>query len=50
MQTYEMDTKLVVILTCHSELIGKIFHEAGAEHVICIKKEFEIGGKLHWFL
>jgi hypothetical protein len=48
MQTYDMDTKLVVILTCHSELIGKIFHEAGAEHVICIKKRCEIDGKLQF--
>ena len=28
--------KAVVVLSCHSELIGNIFHNAGIKHVICI--------------
>ena len=30
--------KFVFIATCHSEFAGEIFHAAGVEHVICVKK------------
>jgi hypothetical protein len=32
----------VCILACHSEFAAKIFHEAGAKHVIGINEKFEI--------
>jgi len=31
--------EFVVVATCHSEFVGRIFLEAGAEHVICIRKQ-----------
>ena len=34
--------QLVVVATCHSEFVGEIFQEAGAQHVICIHKDFEV--------
>ena len=36
-----MDTKLNVVFlsACHSEGLAEAFLEAGASHVICIKKE-----------
>jgi len=33
---------VVVILSCHSELIGNIFSNAGIPHVICIKEREKI--------
>ena len=33
---------LVVVATCHSEFVGKIFQEAGAKHVICILQSEEV--------
>ena len=30
--------KFVFIATCHSEFAGEIFHEAGVDHVICVKQ------------
>ena len=30
--------KFVFIATCHSEFAGDIFHWAGVDHVICVKK------------
>ncbi|CAI2383139.1 unnamed protein product [Moneuplotes crassus] len=34
--------QLVVVLSCHSEKVGKIFRNAGVNHVICIKRECEV--------
>lgn len=34
--------KFVFIATCHSEFAGEIFHNAGVEHVICVRKDAEI--------
>lgn len=34
--------QLVVILSCHSEAIGKVFFEAGVKHVICIRQNQEV--------
>ena len=30
--------KFVFIATCHSEFAGEIFHNAGVDHVICVKQ------------
>ena len=32
----------VVVATCHSEFVGRIFQQAGAKHVICIKNSEEV--------
>lgn len=32
----------VVVATCHSEFVGRIFLEAGAKHVICVKNSEEV--------
>ena len=32
----------MVVATCHSEFVGRIFLEAGAEHVVCIKSSDEV--------
>ena len=29
--------EFVVVATCHSEFVGRIFQEAGVKHVICIQ-------------
>jgi hypothetical protein len=34
--------KLVFVASCHSESMGKVFAEAGASHVICIRDEYQI--------
>lgn len=34
--------KLVFVASCHSESAGKVFAEAGASHVICIRDEYQI--------
>ena len=34
--------QFVVVATCHSEFVGRIFLEAGAKHVICIKQSEEV--------
>ena len=34
--------KFVFLATCHSEFAGEIFHNAGVEHVICVRKDAEI--------
>ena len=34
--------KFVFISTCHSEFAGEIFHNAGVEHVICVRDDAEI--------
>jgi hypothetical protein len=34
--------KLVFVASCHSESAGKVFSEAGASHVICIRDEYQI--------
>lgn len=34
--------ELVFVASCHSETTGKIFKEAGAVHVICIRDNYEI--------
>lgn len=28
--------------TCHSEFVGRIFLDAGAKHVVCIRKQDEV--------
>jgi Fe2+ or Zn2+ uptake regulation protein len=33
---------LVFVASCHSESTGKIFKDAGAVHVICIRDNYEI--------
>ena len=36
-QTYKHQSlDFVVVASCHSECVGKIFQKAGAKHVICI--------------
>ena len=37
--------EVVVVSACHSENIGKVFLNAGAKHVICIRKDEEITDK-----
>ena len=32
----------MIVATCHSEFVGRIFLEAGAKHVICIKQSEEV--------
>ena len=32
----------MVVATCHSEFLGRIFQQAGVKHVICIKQAFEV--------
>lgn len=34
--------EFVVVATCHSEFVGRIFLEAGAKHVVCIRKQDEV--------
>ena len=36
------DLEFVVVATCHSEFVGKIFQEVGANHVICILQSEEV--------
>ena len=36
------ELQFVVVATCHSEFVGRIFMEAGAKHVICIKQSEEV--------
>lgn len=31
--------KFVFIATCHSEFAGEIFHNAGVDHVICVRQK-----------
>ena len=38
----ECELEFVVVATCHSEFVGKIFQEAGAKHVICITQSEEV--------
>lgn len=40
--TSNCQLEFVVVATCHSEFVGKIFLEAGARHVICIKQSKEV--------
>ena len=35
----------MVIASCHSEMLGRIFLDAGVEHVICVDKKKEIRDK-----
>lgn len=34
--------KLVFVASCHSQSTAKVFQEAGADHVICIKNDYAI--------
>jgi len=34
--------KFVFVASCHSKLVGEVFLKAGAEHVICVKREEKI--------
>jgi hypothetical protein len=34
--------KLVFVASCHSESAGRVFFEAGATHVICVRDEYKI--------
>ena len=36
------DIKVVVMLSCHSERVGKIFFNAGIKHVVCIRETEKI--------
>lgn len=36
------DLEFVVVLTCHSQDQGEIFLQAGARHVVCIDRDFEV--------
>jgi hypothetical protein len=37
--------KVVIVLSCKSERMGELFHNAGTSHVICVKREKEIDDK-----
>ena len=39
---FKTDIKLVVMLSCHSERVGRIFFNAGIKHVIWIKETDQI--------
>ena len=39
------DIKVVVMLSCHSERVGKIFYNAGIKHVIWIKESEKIADR-----
>jgi len=39
------ELEFVVVATCHSEFVGRIFLEAGAKHVICIRHSEEVQDK-----
>lgn len=34
--------KLVFVASCHSESTGKLFKEAGVNHVVCVKNDHVI--------
>lgn len=34
--------KMVFVASCHSESTGKIFMDAGASHVICVRNDYQI--------
>ena len=36
------ELQLVFVASCHSENVGKIFHNAGVKHVICIREKQKI--------
>lgn len=40
--TAQCKLDFVVVATCHSEFVGRIFLEAGAEHVVCIRSSDEV--------
>lgn len=37
MQRTQVDLEFVVVASCYSEFAGKVFLNAGARHVVCIK-------------
>ena len=39
------DIKVVVMLSCHSERVGKIFFNAGIKHVVCIRETEKIADR-----
>lgn len=45
LKTLEIDpekTKLVMLMQCHSEPIGKVFFDLGVQHVICVQASRQI--------
>ena len=38
LDTCNTPIQFVLIASCHSEKIGRVFHKAGAKHVICIRE------------
>lgn len=38
--------QLVFVASCYSEQAGKIFRDAGAVHVICVKNSFQISDEV----
>ena len=34
--------QFVFLASCYSEFVGRVFLEAGVEHVICIDKRYEV--------
>ena len=43
-KSYSGDNKLefVFVASCHSEVVGEVFLNAGASHVLCVKREERI--------
>ena len=37
--------EFVFVASCHSEIVGKVFKDAGARHVICVDREEKILSK-----
>ena len=37
-----MQPEFVFVASCHSQFAGKIFHQAGAKHVICVTEDAKI--------
>ena len=42
LQESKSDIQFVLISSCHSENIGRVFYNAGVKHVICIRQEDQI--------
>lgn len=37
-----VEIEVAVVLSCHSEYIGKLFQNAGIQHVVCVGREWTI--------
>jgi len=42
----EKKPECVFVSSCHSENIGKVFESAGAKHVICFDRRFEVADEV----